>query len=106
VPGSAAVAGTVVQAAGSTLRVALELGVGDDALDTAGGAPVRVTATASDPALLREPTSWRLDALPAEVELALGEGSGRVTVELSAATCSPDACRLRRTQRAYDVLLT
>ena len=40
------------------------------------------------------------------VDLALGEGSGRVTVELLAATCGSDACRLRRTQRAYDVLLT
>jgi hypothetical protein len=29
-----------------------------------------------------------------------------VTVELLAATCGADACRLRRTQRAYDVLLT
>jgi sugar lactone lactonase YvrE len=102
----AAVAGTVVQEAGSTLRVALDVATGDDELDPAGGPPVRVRAVADDPALLREPTAWTLDALPAEVELALGSGSGRVTVELLAATCGPDACRLRRTQRAYDVLLT
>jgi thiol-disulfide isomerase/thioredoxin len=101
-----AVAGTVVQPPGSTLEVTLDLPIGDDALDPAGGAPVRVRAVADDPALLREPTSWTLDTLPATVELALGEGSGRVTVELLVATCGPDACRLRRTQRAYDVLLS
>jgi hypothetical protein len=61
---------------------------------------------AGAPGLLREPPEWTATALPATVELALGEGSGRVTVELLAATCGPDACRLRRTQRAYDVLLT
>jgi hypothetical protein len=102
----AAVAGTVVQEAGSTLVVTLDLDTADDDLDPAGGPPIRVRAVADDPALLREPTTWTADALPAEVELALGEGSGRVTVELLAATCGPDACRLRRTQRAYDVLLT
>jgi DNA-binding beta-propeller fold protein YncE len=105
--GSAAVtAETVLGAAGSTLAVALDLPLGGEELDVAAGAPVRVSATATDPGLLREPTSWSLDALPAEVELALGSGSGRVTVEVRAATCGADACRLRRAQRAYDVILT
>jgi len=102
----ASVAGTVVQPAGTTLPVSLTVDVGDDALDGAAGGPVRVRAVATSPELLREPTTWTLDGLPARVELALGEGSGRVTVELLVATCGPDACRLRRTQRAYDVLLT
>jgi len=102
----AAVAGTFVGPAGSTLEVTLDVEIDGEALDRAGGAPVWVAATADESALLREPASWTLDALPATVELALGEGSGRVTVELRAATCGPDACRLRRTQRAYDVLLT
>ncbi|QEC47178.1 hypothetical protein FSW04_05960 [Baekduia soli] len=105
-PQPAAVAGTIVQPEGSVLDLTLDLDTGDDVLDPAGGPPVRVRAVATDPALLREPTSWALPALPAQVRLALGEGSGRVTVELLAATCGPDACRLRRTQRAYDVLLT
>jgi len=105
--GSAVVtADTVLGAAGSTLAVALDLPLAGEELDVAAGAPVRVTATATDPELLREPTSWSLDVLPAEVELALGSGSGRVTVELRAATCGADACRLRRAQRAYDVILT
>jgi thiol-disulfide isomerase/thioredoxin len=102
----AAVAGTVVQEAGTTLDVTLDLDTAGDDLDPAGGAPIRVRAFADDPALLREPTTWTADALPATVQLALGSGSGRVTVELRAATCGHDACRLRRTQRAYDVLLT
>jgi sugar lactone lactonase YvrE len=103
----AAVADTIVQPAGSTVRLALDLDAGDDALDTAGGPPVRIRAVASDPGLLREPTTWTAAALPATIDLALGDGgSGRVTVELLVATCGPDACRLRRTQRAYEVLLS
>lgn len=104
---AAAVAGTIVAEAGATVPLTLDLSIGDgEALDPAGGAPVRVVAVADDPALLREPTRWALDALPATVALALGRGSGRVTVELRAATCGPDACRLRATQRAFDVLLS
>jgi sugar lactone lactonase YvrE len=102
----AAVAGTIVGAAGSTATIDLDLDAGDDALDTAGGPPIRVRAVASDPQLLREPTEWTAATLPARVDLALGAGSGRVTVELLVATCGPDACRLRRTQRGYDVLLS
>jgi DNA-binding beta-propeller fold protein YncE len=102
----AAVAGTIIAAAGETARIALDLDAGDDDLDAGGGPPVRVRATAGDPDLLREPTAWTASVLPAEIDLHLGEGSGRVTVELLVATCGPDACRLRRTQRAYDVLLT
>jgi sugar lactone lactonase YvrE len=101
-----AVAGTIVQPAGSAVAVSLDLDPGDDELDPAGGPPIRVRAHADVPGLLREPSSWTAAALPVEIELPLGEGSGRVTVELLAATCGPDACRLRRTQRAYDVLLT
>ncbi|HEY6762528.1 MAG TPA: thioredoxin-like domain-containing protein [Baekduia sp.] len=101
-----AVAGTIVQPAGSSVAVALDLDPGDDDLDPAGGPPIRVRAHADVPGLLREPSTWTATALPVEVELALGSGSGRVTVELLAATCGPDACRLRRTQRAYDVLLS
>jgi sugar lactone lactonase YvrE len=102
----AAVAGTIVQPAGSTVAVQLDLDPGDDDLDPAGGPPIRVRAVADVPGLLREPSSWTAAQLPVAVDLALGEGSGRITVELLAATCGPDACRLRRTQRAYDVLLT
>ncbi|HEU4974378.1 MAG TPA: thioredoxin-like domain-containing protein [Baekduia sp.] len=102
----AAVAGTVVQPSGSVLEVDLDLDLGGDALDPAGGAPVRVRAVANAPGLLAAARAWAFDGLPAHVDIPLGEGSGRVTVELLVATCGPDACRLRRTQRAYDVLLT
>lgn len=101
-----AVAGTVIDRAGAALAVELDLDLEGDVLDPAGGPPVRLTATATDPALLAGETSWVLDGLPARVELALGEGSGRITLELRAASCGPDASRLRRTQRAYDVILT
>ena len=103
----AAVAGTVVQAAGSTLARHARPRPGDDDLDPAGGPPIRVRAVADDPgAACASRRRGRPTRCPRRVELALGAGSGRVTVELRAATCGPDACRLRRTQRAYDVLLT
>ncbi|MBA2347302.1 MAG: hypothetical protein H0V81_03335, partial [Solirubrobacterales bacterium] len=80
-----------------------------DALDPAGGAPVRMRAEADPPELLRGTRSWTADGLPFTARLALGSergASGRITVELLAATCAADACRLRRTQRAYDLVLT
>jgi len=100
-----AVAGTVVQEAGSTLAVELDLDLDGDVLDPAGGAPVEVIAVAQPTGVLAGEQAWRLDALPATVELELGDESGRITVELRAATCSGRTCRLRRTQRAYDVIL-
>jgi DNA-binding beta-propeller fold protein YncE len=103
---SAAVAQTVITDAHGTLAVELDLPLDDDELDAAGGAPVRVTARATGASLLAGPASWELDALPARIEVPLGTGSGRITVELRVATCDGDLCRLRRTQRAYDVILT
>ena len=99
-------AGTVVAEAGAVLEVELDVDLEGDDLDAAGGPPVRVTATATDPGLLGGEDAWVLDALPARVAVPLGAGSGRITLELRAATCSGDVCRLRRTQRAYDVILT
>jgi hypothetical protein len=104
VASSAAVAATVVAEARSTLRVALDLDLEGDLLD--GPDPVRVIASATDPALLPGETAFAFDALPAELDLELGSGAGRITVELRAATCDDRACRLRRTQRAYDIVVT
>ena len=101
----AAVAGTVVDEEGAVLHATLDVDLDGDALDVAGGPPVRVTATATDPDLLGGETAWSLSALPARVSVQLGTGSGRVTLELRAATCADDVCRVRRTQRAYDVIL-
>lgn len=101
-----AVTQTVIAESGGTLAVELDVPLDGDELDAAGGAPVRVTARASEGALLAGRSSWSLDALPARVEVPLGTGSGRITVELRVATCAGDLCRLRRTERAYDVILT
>jgi thiol-disulfide isomerase/thioredoxin len=115
-PGSVDVAAPVVAEAfvlpvGGELEVVLDLETDGDELDAAGGAPVRLWARADAPGLLADgddEVAWELDALPARVALRLGPepASGRVTVELRAATCTPDACRVRRTQRAYDLILT
>jgi thiol-disulfide isomerase/thioredoxin len=99
------VAGTVVAEEGGVLEAVLDVDLEGDELDAMGGPPVRVIATATDPGLLGAETAWALDALPARVEVPLGSGSGRITLELRAATCAGDVCRLRRAQRAYDVIL-
>jgi len=73
------------------------------------GAPVRVRAEADPPKLLRGGRAWTANALPVTLSLALARSpgaSGRVSVELLAATCDLVACRLRRTQRPYDLILT
>lgn len=100
-----AVAVTLVADAGGVLDVELDVDLEGDELDGLGGPPVRVTAEASDPALLGTPTAWALDTLPARVAVPLGHGSGRITLELRVATCDGALCRLRRTQRGYDVVL-
>ncbi len=105
-PGAPVVAETVILEAGGVMDVELDLDLAGDALDTAGSAPVVVRASATDPELLDGATTWELDALPARVSVGLGSGSGRITLELRVATCAADACRLRRTERAYDVILT
>lgn len=101
-----AVAETIIAHEHTTLPIVMDLDLAEDQLDVAAGVPVVLTAVATDPALLRGETRWHLDALPARVELELGSGSGRITLELRVATCTAEACRLRRTQRAYDVILT
>ncbi len=104
------VADTLVLRAGGTLDVVLDLPLDGDALDPAGGAPVRVRAEADPPELLAAGTQeWTAAALPFRAAVALGDEpgrSGRITFELRVATCGADACRLRRIQRAYDLVLT
>lgn len=103
----APLAETVVATAGDVLHVELDLDLGGDALDALGGAPVEVTAAADGPGLLGAVPAWTFDALPVHVDVPLGDGgSGRITVELRVATCDGALCRLRRTQRAYDVIVT
>jgi hypothetical protein len=97
---------TQILPAGSALDVEIDLDVGAETLDHAGGAPVQVSVSATEPGLLAGETELRLDALPVRLSLPLGHGSGRVTVEVRAATCDDHVCRLRRTQRTYDVILT
>ena len=96
----------IVLPEGGTLEVTLGITLGDDVLDFAEGAPVKVSASATEPSLLAGETSFARESLPASVVLELGRGSGRIVVELRAATCTDSVCRLRRTRRAYDVILT
>lgn len=103
------VAETLVLDAGGILEVELDLPLDGDELDAAAGAPVRVRVEADPPELLLGGQEWTAGRLPVTVALALAHepgASGRVTVELLAATCDLVACRLRRTQRAYDLILT
>lgn len=98
----------VIAEEGDELDVDIDGGDLDDGelLDRAGGPPVHVRALAADPELLGDTTEWTLDELPGRVTVPLGRGSGRVVVEVRIATCTPDRCLLRRTEMAYDVMLT
>jgi len=105
-PGVPVVAETAILDAGGVLVADLDVDLDGDDLDATGHGSVHVRATSTDPELLRGETAWTFDALPVRVAVGLGRGSGRITLELRAATCGPDACRLRRAERAYDVILT
>jgi thiol-disulfide isomerase/thioredoxin len=98
----------VVASEGDVLDVEIDAGDLDDGemLDHAGGPPVRVRALAADDDLLGDTTEWELDEVPGRVQVPLGRGSGRLVVEIRVATCTPDRCLLRRTEIAYDVMLT
>ena len=90
----------VVVAAGETVPVTLDVDLDGEELEG-----VAVTATANVPGLVREPSAWTFDALPATVDVPVGTGAGRVVVELRAATCGIDACRLRKVQRTLDIIV-
>jgi thiol-disulfide isomerase/thioredoxin len=85
-------------AAGAAVRLSLTLDLAGDDLDPSTGPPVRVSISADPPALLAAgPRVWALDALPAEVEIRTGAadvGAGVLTIELRAASCLGDVCRL------------
>jgi hypothetical protein len=80
------------------VRLSLTLDLAGDDLDPSTGPPVRVSVSADPPALLAAgPRVWALDALPAEVELRTGAaavGAGVLNIELRAASCLGDVCRL------------
>jgi thiol-disulfide isomerase/thioredoxin len=101
-------AGRVAQPAGSRWHMTLDVDLDGYDLDTADGPPIRLNLTADPPSLLGpgSVTSWSLDRLPADVDVELGWGSGRIDADLVAATCSGDVCRVRRSRVAYDVELT
>ncbi len=106
---SPVVAETLVVPAGGELELELDVELDGDLLDAAGGPPVRVRAEASEDGLVAGALAWTAPGLPARIVVALGSepgSAGRLTVELLAATCGPEVCRLRRTQRAYDLVLT
>lgn len=83
-------------AAGASLRLTLPLDLAGDDLDPANGPPVRVSISADPPQLLAAgPRVWALDTLPAEVTLATGAaGEGALSIEVRAASCLGDTCRL------------
>ncbi len=91
-------------AAGSALELTLDADLEGDALD--GDEPVEVLVSGSVPGLVAGPPAQRHRRLPVDVTIPLGEGAGRITVELRVATCTDTVCRLRRTQQTYDVILS
>lgn len=87
-----------------TLELSLDL-AGDD-LDPGDGPPVRVSVAADPPSLLASgPRAWALDVLPARVELATAVGEGIITLDVQAASCLGDECRLHRRRITLPVRL-
>jgi len=77
------------------LTISLDL-IGDE-LDARTGPPVRVSVSAEPASLLGPgPRTWALDTLPALIELHTGHGEGEISVEIAAASCLGDECRLHR----------
>jgi DNA-binding beta-propeller fold protein YncE/thiol-disulfide isomerase/thioredoxin len=79
--------------------------MGDD-LDARDGPPVRVSVTADPPGLLGPgPRVWAEESLPVRIELRTGAGEGEITVDVQAASCLGDECRLHRRRAALPVRL-
>ena len=95
----------VVAAPGDVLEVLLDVPLGGDDLDGGGGPAIQVHAVATAPGLIAGDVAWTFRGLPARVEIELGEGAGRIGVQLRAATCGPDACRVRMAARQFDVIV-
>jgi hypothetical protein len=83
---------------GDVVHLTLPLDTGGEDVDRSQGPPVRVGVSADPPTLLGPgPRSWALAALPAEIDLLLGDaGEGVLEVDISAATCRGDLCTVHR----------
>ncbi len=94
--------------AGGVLRLTAGVDLDGEALDRTQGSPVRVNVSAVPESLLGEtPRSWTFDAVPAEIDVALGgPGQGTLTVDVVAATCHDDVCTIRRDTRRHPLLVT
>jgi hypothetical protein len=75
-------------------------------LDPRDGPPVRVTVGADPPALLGPGArSWALDGLPAAITVHTGHGEGILTLDVAAASCLGQECRLHRRRVALPIRL-
>ena len=89
-------------AVGLTVGLDLE---GDD-LDARDGPPVRISVSAEPPALLGPgPRAWADESLPVRVELRTGRGEGEIFVDVQAASCLGQECRLHRRRITLPVRL-
>ncbi len=89
--------------AGAGLAVSADVDLDGLRLDLRQGPPVHVSVSADPQTLLAAgPRSWALDALPATLELRLGDpGSGLLTVDVIASTCEGDVCTIKRSTREH-----
>jgi len=92
------------EAATVALSVSLDL-QGDD-LDARDGPPVRLSLSAEPPSLLGPgPRAWAEESLPVRVEVRTGRGEGEVFVDVQAASCLGQECRLHRRRITLSVRL-
>lgn len=98
---------TAMLADGDLLELVLDLDLdGDEIDDRSAVAPIAIRVTAAAEWLLAEKREWTTHQLPAEVEIPVRHGAGRVVVELRVACGDGAALRERRAAQPVDVIVT
>ena len=90
----------------ATVSFLLSLDLEGDDLDARDGPPVRVSVSAEPPSLLGPgPRVWAEESLPVRVDLRTGRGEGELLLDVQAASCLGQECRLHRRRVTLPVRL-
>jgi thiol-disulfide isomerase/thioredoxin/sugar lactone lactonase YvrE len=91
----------------ATVDFTLDLDLEGDELDPRDGPPIRVSVSAEPPSLLGAgPRVWAEASLPVSVQVRTARGEGALYVDVQAASCLGEECRLHRRRITLPVRLT
>ena len=91
----------------ATVGFELSLDLMGDELDARDGPPVRVSVSAEPPSLLGPgPRVWAEESLPVRVDIRTGRGEGEILLDVQAASCLGQECRLHRRRITLPVRLS